>query len=165
MGFQPVAAVFAADAGLFEAAKRRQGFVRRAVDHHTAAFQPLGYLTCVRHISALDIGLQAVGCVVGDGDRLVFVVVGDDAQHRAEDLFAGDAHVVVDAGEDGRLDEPSPVEADRPAFAADEKLSAFLETQPDVALHPVPLLLTDHRPDVHAAIGGIADLEGRNRCL
>ena len=109
MGFQPVAAVFAADAGLFEAAKRRQGFVRRAIDHHAAGLQPLSYLTRVRHINALDIGLEALGCIVGDADRLLLVVVGDHTQHRAEDFLAGDAHVVVDAGEDGGLGEPSPV--------------------------------------------------------
>src|SRR5580698_8969863 len=77
VGFQTVAAVFAAYAGLFEAAKRRQGFVRCAINHHTTGLQPLSYLTRVRHISALDISLEAVGCVVGDCDRLLFVVVGD----------------------------------------------------------------------------------------
>ena len=34
----------------------------------------------------------------------------DDAQHRPEDLLLGDGRGVVDVAEDGRLDEPAPVE-------------------------------------------------------
>ena len=36
------------------------------------------------------------------------VVVGDHAEHRAEDLLAGNAHVVGDVAEDRRLDVPAP---------------------------------------------------------
>lgn len=37
---------------------------------------------------------------LGDGERLLLVVERDDDQHRAEDLLAGDGHVVGHVGED-----------------------------------------------------------------
>ena len=53
-------------------------------------------------------------------DGVVVVVVGDDRQHRAEDLLLGDGHLVVDVGEHGRLDVPALVEARRATAAGDD---------------------------------------------
>jgi hypothetical protein len=52
-------------------------------------------------VLAVDVGVEAVFDVVGDGDGSVVVAVGDDRQDGAEDLFLGDRHVVGDADEDG----------------------------------------------------------------
>ena len=46
-------------------------------------------------------------------ERVVDVVVGDGDEHRAEDLLLGDGHLVVDVGEERRLDVPALVEARR----------------------------------------------------
>jgi len=87
MGLQSIPAIFATDAGLLEPTEGRQRRMRRAVDHDTTAFQLLGDTMRVPQIGALNIGLQAVWTVVGDCDGFAFIVVGNDAQHRAEDIF------------------------------------------------------------------------------
>ncbi len=63
---------------------------------------------------------QAVRRVVGDAHRVVVTVVGDDGQHRAEDLLAGHLGVVVQAGDDGRLDEEAGVRVGGTPTAAGE---------------------------------------------
>ena len=52
-----------------------------------------------------DVGGQAVFHVVGQAQRLGFVLERDQADHRAEDLLLGDAHAVVHVGEHRGLDE------------------------------------------------------------
>ncbi len=54
-----------------------------------------------------DRAVEPVHRVVGDGDRLVLGLVGDDGQHRSEDLLLRDRGVRIDVGEHGRLDEPA----------------------------------------------------------
>ena len=48
---------------------------------------------------------EPVAGVVGERDRLLFVVEGHHAEHGPEDLGLGDRRRVVDVDEDGRLDE------------------------------------------------------------
>jgi len=43
--------------------------------------------------------------VVGEANRFVLGVEGQNRQHRTEDLFAGDSGIRTHVGEDGRLDE------------------------------------------------------------
>ena len=54
-------------------------------------------------------GGQAVERVVAALDDLVDVLEFQHRQHRAEDLVLGDRHVVVDVGEQRRLDEVAAV--------------------------------------------------------
>ena len=54
--------------------------------------------------SGRDVAGQAVGRVVGNAYGVVFVVVGNDREHRAEDLLARDRHVVRDVREHRRFD-------------------------------------------------------------
>ena len=58
-------------------------------------------------------------------DRVGVAVVGDDDEHRPEDLLLGDLHLVVHVGEDGRLDVVALVEPGRPA-ATDGDLRPLL---------------------------------------
>src|SRR5262249_52304112 len=46
---------------------------------------------------------ETVRRIVADRDRLLLRVEGDDAEDRTEYLLAGEAHIVADISEDGRL--------------------------------------------------------------
>ena len=48
---------------------------------------------------------EAVFRVVGACNGLFFVGELEDGHDRAEDLFLGNGHIVLDVGKDGRLDE------------------------------------------------------------
>ena len=110
---------------------------------------------------AVDVGLDAsaqpVDRVVGQPHGiLVLARVGDDGEHRPEDLLLGDAHV-VGADEDGGLVEEALVEALRP-LAPGQELGALFHARGDVALDPLALLLADQWPEDGGRIPGIADL-------
>jgi hypothetical protein len=95
-------AELAADPGLLVAAKGVPGVEQVVVvDPDGAGAQALGDPDGPGRVAAPDGAGQAVGGVVGDGDRLVVVVEGDDGQDRAEDLLLGDPRGRVDPGEDG----------------------------------------------------------------
>ena len=75
------------------------------------------------------------GRAVGDGDRLLLVLEGDDRQHRAEHLVLGDEAVRCDVGEDGRREEIAVGQAGGiGAFAAEDQLGAV----GDGAVRPCP---------------------------
>ena len=63
---------------------------------------------------------QPVGRVVGQGHRVVVAVVGDDHEHRSEDLLLGHPGLVVHPDDQGGLDEEAGVEALGPAAAGHE---------------------------------------------
>ena len=89
---------------------------------------------------------------------ILVVVVGDDRQHRAEDLLLGDGHRVVDVGEDGRLHVVAGVETLGLAEPAGHDTGALVDALLDVALDAVPLGLRDERTHVHALLGRRLDL-------
>ena len=102
--FEAELAELAAVARLLVAAERREQVEAAAVDVDLAGAQAardaLGALGIARPHAAG----QPVDGVVGDAHRVVFVLVGDDRQHRAEDLLLRDGHVGAHVGEHGRLD-------------------------------------------------------------
>ena len=89
-------------------------------------------------------GLQAIRAVVGDGDGFGFRAETDDAHHRAEDLFAGDLHAVVDAIEHRGLDEAATAFQPR-LGAAHQAPGALGLAGGDVAQHGAQLDLVDQR--------------------
>src|SRR3546814_11309558 len=68
-------------------------------------------------------------------------------QHRPENLFAGDAHVVADVGEQRRLDPPAFGQMSGLAAAADQTC-AFALADLDVVEHTGALSRTDQRSHV-----------------
>ena len=104
-----------------------------------------------------DGGVKTILGVVGDPDRVVLGVVGDDAQHGAENLFLGDRHVVLHVDEHRGLHEVTRFETFRMALAADQHLGAFFDALADVGLHALVLFLRHHRSDGGLGIGRIAD--------
>ena len=81
-------------------------------------------------------------------DRVLLVVVGDDRQHRPEDLLLRDRHVVAHVGEDRRLHEVAAVEALGRLRAAGDELRALLDALLDVAAHALALDVGDQRPEL-----------------
>jgi len=73
-----------------------------------------------------DGGSQAVDVLVSQLGHLVEVVEGQSRQHRTEDLFLGDLHVVFHAAEDSGFDKVAVIAVDRSAFAAGQQRSAFV---------------------------------------
>jgi hypothetical protein len=100
----------------------------------------------------------AVGAVVGDAYRVGVVLVGDHRKDRSEDFFAGDAHVVVDAGEDRRRDVPASFVAGWCAAGGD--VCAFGAAGVDVAVDPVALPAGGQWTDLGGRVGGVADGHG-----
>jgi hypothetical protein len=123
------------------------------VDADGAGLHLLGDTLRAFGIGRPDGSAQAELGVVGDPDRLVVAVVGDDRQDRAEDLLLGDDRGVVDVGEDGRLNEPAVVDVGSPA-AGDEG-GAVGDAAFDVGLDGGAVCGADHR----------ADLGGRVECV
>ncbi len=138
----PLAAVAAS---LVSAERRIQ--VERVVDRHLAGPDPARKRAGRIEVRGRNIARKTVFRVVGDVDGLIEIVVGQDAQHRAEDLFAGDRHVVVDLGEHRRLDVVTGVEPVRPSRSADRHRRAFLDALLDQPLHLLELSLGGDRSD------------------
>src|SRR5580704_12522536 len=108
-----------------------------------------------------DRSAEAVVRVVGDLDCVVVPVVRDHDEHRPENLLLGDLHLVVDVGEDGRLDVPTLGEvAAARAPAADGHRRALFASAVEVALDTRPLPLGDDRPDLGRGVHGVTDLHG-----
>src|SRR6478735_12372486 len=91
-----------------------------------------------------DVAAEAVLVVVGHAHRFVVTVERDDDQHGAEDLLAGDGHVVGDVGEQRGLHEPTLVELLGPTATGDDACTLFLALL-DVAEHALALLLAHER--------------------
>ena len=90
---------------------------------------------------------------------------GNDREHRAEHLLAGDAHRVGDLGEDGRLDEP----AAGPASGAAGRLPPSTQRAPslrrhlDVVEHLLALRQGRDRADLGGSVHRVAELARTRR--
>ena len=148
-----VHAAFSAEARFFVAAERRGGVAGAVIDIHVPGADLFrdGDGSFLRAVHG---GIETVAGVIGEGHGFVFRLVGEDAQHGAEDLVSGDGHVHGAAGEDGRL---HIVAADGIArhAAGEEPRSfgqAFFDITPDL---PV-LGERGEGADFHGMISGIA---------
>ena len=119
----------AADAGLLVAAERCvRGQLVVGVDPHTPGLNRLRDAERAVDVLRPDGAAEPVLAVVRHLDDLRFVVELDEADDRAEDLFACDAHVVRDVGDDGRLHECAAFEPRTlgACAAADDACALFL---------------------------------------
>jgi hypothetical protein len=91
---QSECAEFAPDARLLEAAEWGERFMRRGINNDASGLQLAGHPLRVIDVGREYVGLQPVAGVVGDRDRFGFVAIGDDAQHRPENLLARNPHLV-----------------------------------------------------------------------
>src|SRR5690606_2485020 len=95
---QPAGTPFAPVAGLLVAAEGCREAERRAVDLDLTGAQLAGDTHLGLAVFGPDAAGEAELSVVGEADGLILVTVFDQADHRAEDLLAGDGHVVGDIG-------------------------------------------------------------------
>ena len=102
-----------------------------------------------------DVPAEAVLVVVGHAHGVVVAVERDDDEHGAEDLLAGDGHVVGDVGEERRLHEPALVELLGTTAAGDDARTLFLALL-DVAEHTLALLRAHERAHEVAHVVGVA---------
>src|SRR5438552_8297617 len=153
---QAFGAELAADAGRLVAAERRAELHREAVDGVRAGAHAPGDIQPVPRIGTPHRARQPVIGIVGDADRIALVLVRDQRQHGAEDLFAGDAHAVVDVDEQRRLDVPAlPLTVRTSAATGD--LRALLLAGADVALDAIALPRGDQRAAERGGIHGVTD--------
>ena len=101
---------------------------------HVASADAFGNAARMIHVSGRDVTRKTVRSVVGDGDRLFFVVVRNHAQNGAENFFTGDGHIVGYIGKDGWLGEISPSYSVRLPQTASDQRRAFFQTLVDQPL-------------------------------
>ncbi len=132
---EPCDAHLATDARLLVAAERAVGAeVVAAVDREGAGPDAAGHRERAV-LAAEHRARQAVDRVVGDPHGVVVVVVGDDHEHRAEDLVLGDLAVGVDVGQQRRRIEVARVDL----LAAGDQGGARLDGPLDHAVDLVAL--------------------------
>lgn len=153
--------VLAADTRLLVAAERAARIEGIPVDAVGAGADLRGDLQALLHIGGPHTARQPVIRVIGDLDRLVHRVVGDDRQHRAEDFLLCDGHRVVDIGKNRGLHKVSAIQA-LGALAAVGQSRTLCDALGDVALDPSALLLCDQRTDLGGRIVGQSDAHQRN---
>src|SRR3984885_15117221 len=100
-------AAFTSNAGTLIAAKGRK-VARRpiGVDPDRTGLEALSHGERGPDALGPDARCKPVLRIVSDLDRLFLVVESDHREDRAEDFLLRDAHLGLDLGEDGRLDEP-----------------------------------------------------------
>ena len=126
-------------ARLLVAPERGHGVEPATVDLDLAGPQPAGHRLGPFRVGGPDAAGQSVLGVVGDVDRLVLGVVGDDGQHRAEDLVPGDGHVAGHRGEHRRLHEEAGVETVGRLGPTGQQPGPLPDPLVDVGADPVPL--------------------------
>src|SRR5689334_22319357 len=103
-GEQLVHRLLAADAGLLVAAERHADAVRaRIVDPYVTRLHARGEPMRAVEVVRPDRCRQSIIERIDAPQKIVLVRPAEDAHHRAENLLAGDAHVVADVGEHRRL--------------------------------------------------------------
>src|SRR5262249_10583868 len=108
---------------------------------------------------------QPVDRVVGHLDGFGDVLVGNDRQHRAEDLLLRQAAVISHVGEDRRLDEGRAFEAGHtrgPPARRHRRALGFAYL--DIALPRLTLLLGDQRPQIGLEIKRVTHAYAARTC-
>src|SRR4051794_9917128 len=151
--------VRAADAGVLDATPGAlAGAVAEGVvvDPDHSRFDPAGDPLALLAVPGPNRGAEAELGVVGEFDRLLLAVDRDDRQDRTEDLLAHDPHLVADAGEDGRCDEPARHPGDLGRAAAELGGAGGDRVVDQFGDDPV-LAGGGHRPDFGLPLERVAD--------
>src|ERR1700722_18333789 len=158
-------AIFAPDPRLLETAKWGQRLMRCAIDDNASSLQLSGHPLRMIYVGREHVGLQPVAGVIGNRDSFGLVAIGDDTEHRPEDLLARNPHLVGDMREYRRPHEPAALQPVGAPLAAGQQNRAFVYAEADIRLDPFPLLLAHHGADLHLGICRGADLEGLDMAL
>ena len=102
---------------------------------HAARAQPPRDRACLVEVAGLHVGGQAKGRVIGDADGLFETVKLHQAQHRAKDFLARDAHLVVHVGEQRGARVVTHRQMIGPSGPTGNQLRAFGDPHRDAGLH------------------------------
>src|SRR5579859_3172296 len=112
------------------------------------------------YVARVDRRREPIRHAVGDLNRLIEAVDGDEAEHRAKDFLLGNAHLLIHVSEDRRLKEPAiGVAGSVQRLAAGFQLCALILADLDVPFRSGHLLLVDLRPHVYAFVKPITDFQ------
>src|SRR5262249_49606774 len=135
------------------------------VDFNLSRAQSARYAFGAFWVARPDAAGQAVDRVVGNAYGVVFIFVRDDRKHRAEDLFLGDGHFVLDVGEDGRANEITFRDSFRHLGAAGDKLRALFDALLNIIDNARALRGRDQRAELGLAFARIAHGKTFSRLL
>src|SRR5690606_23166513 len=96
--------------------------------------------------------------IVGDPDRIVLVLIGEDRQHRPENLLALDPHAGLDVAEHGGPHIVAAIQVLRPAEATRHQRGSLLDAALDQALDLVELDLAHRWSELRVLQAWIAHL-------
>ena len=156
---ETLGAELAADARALVAAERGAPLHGEPVDGVGAGADAAGDVDAVVDVGRPHRARQAVVAVVGDADGVGLVVVGDDRQHRTEDLLLGDASSCCRRRRRSSARRTSRVSRPAGPAATGGDAGAFGRALGDVALDPIALALGDQRADGALHVGRVADHE------
>src|SRR5687767_6664669 len=119
---------------------------------------PMGLL----EVPGPDARRKSIARAVGKGDCLLGRIEGRNGDHGPEDLLLHDAPLAVEAGDHGRLEKVTALDALREilgTLSADENRAPFLSRELDVALDFAKVRLADERAHVGRSVLRISDPE------
>src|SRR4051812_32586875 len=122
-------------------AAERRIHVERVVDRHRAGTDPAGHFARLVEVGGRNVSCQAVFGVVGDLQRLIEIVVAENAQHRPEDFFARDGHVIGHTREDRGFDVIARIQSIGQTLTTDDDSGALVDALLDQSLDLVELCL------------------------
>lgn len=118
----------------------------------------IGEAEGTRDVGGPEIAGQAVLDVVGECQRLLFVLERDGGQHRSKDLLLGDAHLVVGGGEERRRHVAAAARAVELGTARGN-LGAFRPADGDIFEHLLLMYRMDERTNDGLRIERMPDLD------
>ena len=127
------------------------------IDPNDSCTNGLNHAHGLENVASPDGSGQAVGRIVGNLERVFFVVEGNDSGNRAKDFFAGDTGGIRHVVEDGGLDVVALGHLLGAAAAGSEL--GFLLANFDVGIDAVVLLLADQRSHLGVAFEWRPDLD------
>ena len=151
----------AADAGLLVAAERRAlRDLVVGVDPDAARLDGVGDTESTVDILCPDRAAEAVIAVIGHLDHFFFCLEFDDDSDGAEDLFAGNAHIVRSIGDECRLHEDAVLErtVSCPFTAAGDGRTFFFG-EFDIGEDLIELRFIDRRAELRVFLPRQADLD------
>ena len=126
------------------------------IDADAARFHLSRQLPAQSFVARPDAGVQPIGGVVGQAQRLLGIWHAHDRQDRTEGLFAHDPHRVVHIDQDSWLIEEPRQRLVAPSTG--ERLSSLSQRLLHLRFDDLQLLRPDHCPYVYLTVFGLVAL-------
>src|SRR5208283_718062 len=155
-GLAPLAAV----TRLFVASKTAPEIHSCAIDVYIARTNSFCHPARALKVSRRHIAWKAIRRVVGNSDRVIFVLIRNDAKNRPEYLLACNGHVVADVAEYSGLHEITLCETIRTPGPSRDQRGTLVDAGVDQALHLLELGLASQRAHSRTFGERVADFSG-----